>query len=80
MISSEGCKTDLQKLGAEIISFENVHFGQSYPYGNKIERLRQLSENEPLIFFDSDTLIYRNIRKGPFDLSKPNASLKKTSA
>ena len=58
MISSDGCRTALQGLDAEIISFENVHFGLYYSQGNKIECLKQLPENETFFYFDN---IYKNI-------------------
>ena len=40
-------------LDAEIIPFENNHFGHDYPNGNKIECLLALPEGEPFVFFDS---------------------------
>ncbi len=68
----------LQELGAEILPFENRHFGQSYPYGNKIEGLSAMPEGEPFVFFDTDTLILQDISKLPFDFSRPAASMKRT--
>ncbi|SFJ20518.1 hypothetical protein [Celeribacter neptunius] len=65
-----------KRLGAEILPFESRHFGQSYPYGNKIEALLALPEGEPFVFFDSDTLITGPLSKVPFDFSRPCASLK----
>jgi hypothetical protein len=73
-------QTDLleafKRLDAEILPFENRHFGQSYPYGNKIEALLALPEDEPFVFFDSDTLITGPLSSVPFDFSRPCASLK----
>jgi hypothetical protein len=73
-------QTDLlsafKRLGAEILPFENEHFGQSYPYGNKIEALKALPEGEPFVFFDSDTLITGPISSIPFDFERPSASSK----
>lgn len=69
--------TALDRLGAEILPFENTAFGQSYPNGNKIEALMALPEGEPFVFFDSDTLITGEISKVPFDFGKPSASLKR---
>ncbi|WP_460274886.1 hypothetical protein [Celeribacter sp. ULVN23_4] len=66
----------LKRLGAEVLPFENHHFGQSYPYGNKIEALLSLPEGEPFVFFDSDTLITGPLSSVPFDFSCPCASLK----
>lgn len=68
--------TALKRLNAEILPFESVHFGQSYPYGNKIEVLKALPEGEPFVFFDSDTLITGPISTIPFDFGRPCASLK----
>lgn len=66
----------LDRLGAEILPFENTVFGQSYPQGNKIEALLSLPEGEPFVFFDSDTLITGEICSVPFDFETPGASLK----
>ncbi len=66
----------LKRLDAEILPFESHHFGQSYPYGNKIEALMALPEGEPFVFFDTDTLITGPVSGIPFDFSKPCASLK----
>jgi hypothetical protein len=62
--------------GAEILPFESVHFGQDYPYGNKIEMLSALPRSEPFVFFDTDTLIMGDLTKVPFDFERPSASLK----
>ncbi len=67
----------LVSLGAEIIPFETRHFGDSYPYGNKIELLQALPKGEPFVFFDSDTLILDQITTVPFDFDKPSASLRR---
>ena len=45
----------LQELGAEITQFENRHFGQAYPQGNKMEMLRALPLGDPFVIFDTDT-------------------------
>lgn len=65
-------------LGAEIIPFDSVHFGQKYPYGNKIEMLMALPKGEPFVFFDSDTLITGELADVPFDFAHPSASLRRT--
>ncbi len=67
----------LLDLGAEIIPFENRHFGQNYPHGNKIEMLRALPKGEPFVFFDSDTLITGDVHSVPFDFDRPSASLRR---
>ncbi|MBW6416778.1 hypothetical protein [Celeribacter sp. PS-C1] len=66
----------LKRLNAEILPFESQHFGESYPYGNKIEALLALPEGEPFVFFDSDTLITGPLSSVPFDFSRPCASQK----
>ncbi|MBU2983320.1 hypothetical protein KO498_16055 [Lentibacter algarum] len=68
----------LAELNVEIIPFENKHFGQSYPYGNKIEALTALPKGEPFVFFDTDTLITGDLAAVPFKFTKPTASLKRT--
>jgi len=66
----------LRELGATILPFEARHFGQSYPYGNKIEALFALPEGEPFVFFDTDTLILDSLTRVPFDFERPGASLR----
>ncbi|KIC44156.1 hypothetical protein RA28_14385 [Ruegeria sp. ANG-S4] len=66
----------LEHLGAEIVRFDNHVFGEDYPQGNKIEALLALPENEPFVFFDSDTLITGELSDVPFDFDRPGASLK----
>ena len=72
---SQPIKDGLLALGAEIIPFENHHFGQDYPHGNKIEGLAALPEGEPFIFFDTDTLITGELTDIAFDFSRPAASM-----
>lgn len=67
----------LGDLGAEIIPFENKHFGQSYMPGNKIEGLKALPEGEPFVFFDTDTLITGKLSEVPFDFDRPCASMRR---
>ena len=67
----------IEATGATIIPFNSKHFGQDYPNGNKIEALRALPENEPFVFFDSDTLILDDPFKVPFDFNRPSASLRR---
>jgi hypothetical protein len=61
-------------LKAEIVPFENRHFGDSYPYGNKIEALAALPAGQPFVFFDTDTLITGDLTEVPFDFDRPSAS------
>ncbi len=67
----------LERLEAEIIPFESRHFGETYPYGNKIEALFALPKGEPFLFLDTDTLILDEITKVPFDFTKPTASMRR---
>jgi hypothetical protein len=73
-ISDKAALALLEELGATILPFENKHFGESYPYGNKIEALTALPKGEPFVFFDTDTLITGDLMKVPFDFDKPSAS------
>ena len=67
----------LVELGAEILPFENTHFGATYPYGNKIEALFALPKGESFVFFDTDTLITGPISDIPFDFDRPSASMRR---
>ncbi len=69
-------KAALVEMGAEIAAFDSVHFGDTYPYGNKIEGLAAMPAGEPFVFFDTDTLILDDIEAVPFDFNKPAASMK----
>ncbi|MGJ8622553.1 MAG: hypothetical protein ACSHW1_07235 [Yoonia sp.] len=75
---SQLVKDGLIELGAEIAPFESKHFGQSYPYGNKIEGLSVLPADEAFVFFDTDTLITGDLTEVPFDFARPAASMKRT--
>ena len=76
-IKSAEIRAALQELGAEIIPFQNKHFGEVYPYGNKIEMLSALPKGEPFVFFDTDTLITGDLSSVPFDFDRPSASLRR---
>jgi hypothetical protein len=65
----------LAALNVEVIPFDNRHFGETYPNGNKIEALLSLPKGEPFVFFDTDTLILDDIHEVPFDFNRPTASL-----
>lgn len=67
----------LVELGAEIRPFESRHFGQSYPYGNKIEGLEVLDPGTPFVFFDTDTLFLEDIAQVAFDFGRPSASMRR---
>nr|WP_317055571.1 hypothetical protein [Roseovarius sp. W115]MDV2929155.1 hypothetical protein [Roseovarius sp. W115] len=67
----------LEDLGARIVPFESRHFGQSYPYGNKIEALFAMPKGEPFVFFDTDTLVTGDLMTVPFDFARPSASLRR---
>lgn len=76
-ISDQAALEMMQALGAQIIPFESEHFGADYPYGNKIEMLKALPEDEPFLFFDTDTLITGDLTTVPFDFTRPSASLRR---
>jgi hypothetical protein len=76
-IQKEEVLTGLNRLGVEILPFENTVFGQKYPYGNKIEALLAMPRNEPFVFFDTDTLIVGDLMGVPFDFNCPGASLRR---
>ncbi|WP_208352288.1 hypothetical protein [Pseudaestuariivita rosea] len=73
-IQDDAVLSALDMLGAQIVSFESQHFGQAYPYGNKIEGLQALPKGEPFVFFDTDTLILSELTWVPFDFDRPTAS------
>ncbi len=75
-MSSE-IKAVLTELGAEVIPFENQHFGEAYPYGNKIEGLVTLPAGEPFIFFDTDTLVTGELMGLDINFDYPSASMKR---
>jgi len=76
-VKNEDIRAALTEMGAEFLPFENAHFGQSYPHGNKIELLRALPKGEPFVFFDTDTLITGDLAAVPFDFERPSASLRR---
>ena len=75
-MTPEACDI-LRDLGARIVPFESRHFGQAYPYGNKIEALFALPAKEPFVFFDTDTLITGDLSEVPFDFARPTASMRR---
>lgn len=76
-ISAGPVRDLIAELGGEITPFENHHFGQSYPHGNKIEGLSALPEGEPFVFFDTDTLVTGKISEIAFDFDRPAASMRR---
>lgn len=67
----------LEGLGAEILPFQNHHFGATYPNANKIEALLEMPEGEPFVFFDSDTVVTGKLSEVAFDFAHPAASMKR---
>lgn len=67
----------LTEFGATFLPFDNRAFGETYPYGNKIEALAALPAGEPFVFFDTDTLVLGPLADVPFDFSRPSASMKR---
>ncbi|MFT4700289.1 MAG: hypothetical protein ACI9ND_003237 [Yoonia sp.] len=74
---SDDVRSTLADLGAEVRAFESRHFGQSYPYGNKIEGLSAMPAGEPFVFFDTDTLVTGNLMDVAFNFDHPAASMKR---
>tara|TARA_Y100000385_G_C12792304_1_gene508175 strand:- start:110 stop:553 length:444 start_codon:yes stop_codon:yes gene_type:complete len=66
----------IKTFSGTIISFENGHFGEDYPSGNKIEALSILPKGQPFVSFDTDTSITGAICSVPFDFERPSATLK----
>ena len=73
---SQPARDLLESLGAKILPFQNRIFGQSYPYGNKIEALAALPD-EPFLFLDSDTLVTGPLSGIAFDFNRPSASMRR---
>lgn len=67
----------LTALGAEVLPFDSLHFGQSYAYGNKIEALFALPEDAPFVFFDTDTILTGPLSAVAFDFDRPSASMRR---
>ena len=74
---SADIKTELAAMGAEVVPFESRHFGQDYPYGNKIEGLAALPAGTPFVFFDTDTLITGPLEDIDWPFERPSASMKR---
>ena len=70
-------KEVLRGMGAEIAPLHSKHFGQHYPYGNKIEGLSVMPAAEPFVFFDTDTLVMGDVQSIPFNFDAPAASMKR---
>ncbi|MEM0948226.1 MAG: hypothetical protein AAGK37_12520 [Pseudomonadota bacterium] len=76
-LQSVALREALAALDARILPFESKFFGQSYPNANKAEGLAVLPEDEPFVFFDSDTLVTGPISALPFDFDRPAASMRR---
>jgi hypothetical protein len=76
-INNPDARALLEELGAEIVGFDSVHFGAAYPYGNKIEGLAALPQDEPFLFLDTDTLVTGDLAALPFDFDRPAASMRR---
>jgi hypothetical protein len=72
-------RSALVDLGAEVVPFDNRHFGASYPNANKTEGLAALPEGEPFVFFDTDTLVTGPLSAIPFNFERPSASMNRTN-
>lgn len=70
-VKAQDIRDMMVELGGTFLPFENRHFGQHYPQGNKIEMLRALPRDEPFVFFDTDTLITGDLMTVPFDFTRP---------
>ena len=75
-ITNPAVRAELESLGAEFLPFESKAFGESYPYGNKIEALFALPD-EPFLFLDTDTLITGAMSDLTFDFARPSASMRR---
>ena len=75
-ITNPDIRKTLTDLGAEILPFESMAFGDSYPYGNKIEALLALPD-APFLFLDTDTLITGPLNRVSFDFAHPSASMRR---
>ena len=75
-VTDQGVRAALEALGAVFLPFENKVFGQSYPYGNKIEALAALPD-QPFVFLDTDTLVLGDFGRVGFDFARPSASMRR---
>lgn len=75
-ISDVGILDLLAAFGAEVLPFESRCFGESYPYGNKIECLAALPD-EPFLFVDTDTVFTGPLDSVGFDFARPSASMRR---
>ena len=69
----------LDELGAQVVPFENVQFGEDYPNANKAECLHALPEGEPFLFLDTDTLVTGDLGTLAGNLDRPSASMLRTA-
>ena len=78
-MGNEEVRALLEGFGAEIVPFDNKHFGSDYPPGNKIEALTALPKVEPFVFFDTDTLITGPLANLEIDFDRPSASMRRSN-
>ena len=76
-VIADGCRELITGFGAQIVPFTAMHFGASYPQGNKIEALQVLPAGEPFVFFDTDTLVTGPLDQVAFDARRPSASMRR---
>lgn len=74
-IRNDDARALLKDMGAEILPFDSVHFGERYPNGNKVEALAALPAGKPFLFFDTDTLVLGPINEVAIDFNRPTASM-----
>ena len=75
-ITDPAIRAQLHALGVEVFPFESKVFGDSYPYGNKIEALLCVPD-EPFLFLDTDTLVTGSLGRVEFDFARPSASMRR---
>ena len=66
-------RTLLEGFEAEIVPFDNQHFGQSYPYGNKIEGLLALPRRRTLHLLRHRHALYRRAFLGWVRIRPPRS-------
>ena len=70
----------MQDLDVEIRPLETKHFGKTTPQGSKVVALSIPAPNEPVVFFDTDTLFTGLIDQISFDLDYPPAWMARSAA
>ncbi|MDT8856043.1 hypothetical protein RNZ50_13675 [Paracoccaceae bacterium Fryx2] len=75
-VTDPATRSLLESLGAVFLPFESRVFGDSYPYGNKIEALAALPD-APFLFLDTDTLVTGPLDTLSIDFTRPSASMRR---